>query len=98
MEDLTARQLESYKATIDLATAVRETLKSKGWKVLKEKIDDRITDKRNGWLKAQTPEAAEIIRLRASAYNEIFEIAKKVLLDGENAQRILTQNPNIKLG
>ena len=95
MSELTPEQIEALKKAASDSQLVKETLKSNGWKILEERIKNRIADKKNLWLKAKSSEAAEIIRIKASVYDEIFEIAKKIILEGKNAQQILAQNPNI---
>jgi len=71
------------------ADAMKELYQSLGFKILKAKIEEKITDARHSWLKVKDRDEAEAIRLRASAYQEVYDIITGKILEGEAAKQIL---------
>lgn len=88
-------QKAGLQKAVEEARLLNEMLKHDGWvKVLEKRVNARIIDKHKVWLKAKTPEVAEMLRLRTSGYEGIFDIISKVLKEGENSQTLLRNSGN----
>jgi len=99
----TEEHLSKWNKAASTGKEVREMCKSPGFKILKERLEARMADQRNVWLKADSAEAAEIIRLKATVYKEVFDIIARVIKEGDNAnillekhKQIYTKNPDDK--
>jgi len=76
------------------AGVMREFCRHPGFQLLKAELETRIADARHSWLKAPTPADAEAIRLRASAYEEVYSFLKSKILAGDVATQRLAGERN----
>ncbi|MCK5020507.1 MAG: hypothetical protein KAS32_26045 [Candidatus Peribacteraceae bacterium] len=89
------KKIEDLNNSAQMSTDIRNMCKSPGWKLLNDKLEARIKDKRHLWLRAKTADSAEIIRLKTSTYQDVFDIITKIILEGDNARRTLADKAKI---
>lgn len=73
-----------------IAGFYREMAQTPGFQDLRRELEGRITDLKNKWLAADDVEAARI-KIRAQVYNEVFDLIKGKILQGDIAARQLRE-------
>lgn len=68
-----------------IGAVMRDFCKHPGFAILQSMIEEKITDSRNAWLKAETPAQAEELRLQVKPWNEVLDMIKKRILEGDAA-------------
>lgn len=84
------RQLEQCQGKAAIASAYRQMCETAGFKDLRRELDSRIADLKNKWLTAEDAEAAKI-KARAQVYNEVFDLIKSKILQGDMAAKTADQ-------
>lgn len=76
---------------VQRANTIRDFINHPGFQILKEQVEERISDSRHSWLKAKDKEQAESIRLKAGAYQDIYDLLAKILKEGMQASDIINK-------
>ena len=83
--------LNKLKSKVERANVLKEFCNHPGYKILKEKIEEKISDSKHSWLKAKDKEHAEAIRLKAGAYQDVYDIIASLILEGMQASQIINK-------
>jgi hypothetical protein len=87
--DLTPQERELRDSRLankeHIGAIMRDFCRHQGFKILQDEIQAKIEDKRNAWLKATNAVEAEALRLQAQPWNEIMELLKKKIVEGDAA-------------
>ncbi len=86
MEEIDRNELKIQRANL-----MRDLYNHEGFKLLKAEIENRIADARHIWLKAKDKDAAEAIRLKTTAYQDVYDIITGKILEGAAASQIIKQ-------
>ena len=93
MENLD-KMVSHQQAKIELAAAYREMAQTAGFKDLQRELANRIADLKNKWMDADEVEAAKI-KIRAKVYNEVLDIVKSKILQGDLARKTIEEAEQI---
>lgn len=83
---------EPNSRLVDKATQAaqyRDLCQQPAFKDLLSEIEDRITDKHHRWLSAKTKEDAEEIRIKTKSFQDLLDLIKKKILQGDHAKQTL---------
>jgi hypothetical protein len=78
-------------AKIEKANIIKDFVSHAGYRILKEKIEEKISDSKHSWLKAKDKEQAEAIRLKAGAYQDVYDIITRLVLEGIQAGELINK-------
>ena len=76
---------------IEKASIIKDFCNHPGYKILKEIIEEKISDSRHSWLKAKNKDLAEAVRLKASAYQDIYDIMTRLIVEGMQASQLINK-------
>jgi hypothetical protein len=86
--------IEKANRLIDRASIIKEFVRHPGFKILETEINTKIQDGKNLWLSADTKDKAEEIRLQTKPWQDILNLLKKLILQGEASRQLLQSQEN----
>ena len=95
LAQLTPEQISELNVRAETGSQMREMCRMPAWTKLQKKIENKITDERNSWLKAKTKEEANDIRVKAQVWNEFLDWIKKDLMRGDQARQMLGRHAEL---
>jgi len=88
MSNLTPEQKASFQVEVNRGEQVREMLKHPGMVIMREIVDKLCARDNHRWLTMDKAEADKLWD-KARGYESFFNLAKQVMLGGENAKKAL---------
>lgn len=88
VDEADAKHRAALLAKIGAAQSVRDMMVTPGAVLLRRLVDEKCARDNHRWLSLDKAEAA-LLWEKARGYEEFFNLAKQVMLEGENAKRQL---------
>ena len=95
ISELAPEALASFRTAAEEGAQLRDMCRTPAWKRLQERIEAKVSDSRNAWLKASNKETAEVIRMKASVWKDVLDMILKDLVRGDGARQILGRHAEI---
>jgi hypothetical protein len=86
--------IEKAEKIIERSSIIKEFVRHPGFKILEAEISTKIQDCKNLWLNADTKDKAEEIRLQTKPWQDILNMLKKLILQGEASKQLLQSQEN----
>lgn len=90
MDELTDAQVARLSHAVNEGHIIRSWCQHQGYKIYEKALQEKISDKKNVWLKG-SDEEAKTARIRAQGIQEALDELKKFMLQGDTAAHVLNQ-------
>ena len=90
-EKLSAEQEARARRALFQSSALRQMMDSDGYKILLAAINDRTSMLKDRWISSDDDKELLAIKKEAQAYQQLDRLIKLILVQGEQARQILSQ-------
>lgn len=90
IDEIEQRQREHAAAQAQMGAFYRVMCQTPAFQDLERELKKKMSDLKEKWLTADETESQRI-KIRAQVYNEVFDIIKSKILQGDSASKTLSQ-------